>query len=193
LAKIGIYSGAFDPVHTGHLAFAQQSIEELSLDLLYILPEDQPWRKQNVTNLDHRLAMMELAAKDTPKIKLHLPGLAASHDVKSTMRAFDLAHPGDDLVLLMGVDIFLNLDKWDGYQELLDRAEFVVALRTEDDGEELVYKMLELPDARVTKIVTDQATVSSSKIREQIANGETPKSLNPDVFEYIKSRRLYQI
>jgi hypothetical protein len=47
--------------------------------------------------------------------------------------------------------------------------EFAVGLRTEDDGEELVMKLQDLPQAKVTKIVTDHSVMSSSKIRESLA------------------------
>lgn len=190
MAKIGIYSGTFDPVHAGHLAFAEVAIEECGIDLLYMLPEPKPRRKQNVSSLEHRQKMLELAARDSG-IKTKLPGMADRHDVASSLKVFQQYHPDDQIVLLMGADVFLNIDAWSDWQQLLKTVEFAVALRTEDDGEELVMKLLDLPEVKLTKIVTNQATVSSSLIRQQVGMGEEPKNLDPKVLEYIKQNKLY--
>jgi nicotinate-nucleotide adenylyltransferase len=48
MKKIGIFAGTFDPIHEGHVAFAQAVLADLSLDKIYFLPERQPRRKTNV-------------------------------------------------------------------------------------------------------------------------------------------------
>lgn len=191
MSKIGIYSGTFDPVHSGHIAFAEQAIDELTLDVLYMLPEPTPWRKTNVTPVEHRQKMIELVIKNDPVIKSKLDGMSDTHDVVSSLKAFSKSHSKDDIVLLMGADVFLNIDKWVGWEDLIERVEFAVALRTEDDGEELVYKLQEIPGAKVTQIVTNKATVTSSHIREQIHNGQDPKDVYSEVEDYIKANDLY--
>jgi nicotinate-nucleotide adenylyltransferase len=191
LSKIGIYSGTFDPVHDGHLAFAKAAIRELSLDILYMLAEPVPWRKQVVTPLEHRQKMLELAVAGNPKIRTKLEGMNDQHDIESSLKAFEDSHPNDKIVLLMGVDVFMNIDKWQGWGELKIRTSFAVGLRTEDDGEELVYKLIELKDVDVTKIVTDKSIVTSSSVREAVKAGETPKNVSPEVADYIAQNSLY--
>ncbi len=192
MAKIGIYSGTFDPVHTGHIAFAETAIAELKIDTLYMLAEETPWRKTNVTPVKNRQAMLDLAVADSRVIKTSLKGMSDQHDVVSSMKAFTGAHPKDSVVLLMGADVFLNIDKWKDYKKLIQEVEFAVALRTEDDGEELIYKLQEIPEAKVTKIVTDQATVASSKIREAVAqDADNIKDINAEVLQYIRDNQLY--
>jgi cytidyltransferase-like protein len=60
-SRIGIYSGTFDPVHAGHMAFALQAMQEAKLDRLYFLPERRPRYKQGVEHFAHRVAMLERA------------------------------------------------------------------------------------------------------------------------------------
>jgi nicotinate-nucleotide adenylyltransferase len=48
MARIGVYSGTFDPAHSGHLAFATAAVDECGLDLLYMLVEENPWRKSGM-------------------------------------------------------------------------------------------------------------------------------------------------
>lgn len=40
--RIGVFGGAFDPPHIGHLVAAQDVIEGLDLDFLLIIPSARP-------------------------------------------------------------------------------------------------------------------------------------------------------
>ena len=74
MSKVGIFSGTFDPVHAGHIAFALEAMESAGLDKVYFLPESMPRRKSGVTHYAHRLAMLELALKPYNKLSiLELP------------------------------------------------------------------------------------------------------------------------
>lgn len=42
MSRIGIYSGSFNPVHAGHIAFALQALESANLKTIYFLPERRP-------------------------------------------------------------------------------------------------------------------------------------------------------
>jgi len=192
VAKIGVYSGTFDPIHLGHIAFAEATIAELKIDTLYLLAEENPRRKSGMADMKHRQAMLDLAAANNPKILTSLDGIASQHDVESIMSLLNNVHPGDKIVLLMGADVFLNIDKWPGFEVLINDVEFAVALRTEDDGEELVYKLQDIPGAKVTQIVTDRAVISSSKVRDQIAQGSEVKGLNSEVLRYATEHKLYK-
>ena len=68
--RIGIYAGAFDPVHKGHVSFALQAIELAGLDEVAFVPEPRPRNKAGVTHLSHRIAMLRLAVKGHPKLKI---------------------------------------------------------------------------------------------------------------------------
>ncbi|HEU5121705.1 MAG TPA: adenylyltransferase/cytidyltransferase family protein, partial [Candidatus Saccharimonadales bacterium] len=61
MRRIGIYSGTFDPVHYGHIAFAASAIRACNLDEVVFLPEPQPRYKAGVTDIAHRLALLTMA------------------------------------------------------------------------------------------------------------------------------------
>ena len=191
MQKIGFYSGSFDPIHLGHAAFAESAIKSLELDILYVLPEPVPWRKNNVTDILHRQRMVDLMFGEDMVVRTKLEGLLNSVDVDKTLDVLKKEHPDSKLYILLGADEFLTIETWHNYERLIQEVEFVIALRTEDDGEMLVYKLQELPDAKATKIVTGNATYSSSKVRSQILNGEMPTSISLDIYDYIKQNKLY--
>ena len=61
--RIGIYGGSFSPVHNGHVAAAKAFMEQMWLDVLYIMPAGIPPHKQmeGDANTWQRLRMCELA------------------------------------------------------------------------------------------------------------------------------------
>lgn len=40
--RIGLYGGTFDPIHIGHMIVMENSINEMELDKLIILPSSNP-------------------------------------------------------------------------------------------------------------------------------------------------------
>ncbi|MBQ3283446.1 MAG: adenylyltransferase/cytidyltransferase family protein, partial [Atopobiaceae bacterium] len=45
--RLGIMGGTFDPIHNGHLVAAEQSRNDLDLDLVVFLPAGSPAFKQD--------------------------------------------------------------------------------------------------------------------------------------------------
>jgi nicotinate-nucleotide adenylyltransferase len=44
--KIGIYAGTFDPIHNGHIEFAQAAIRDTELERVIVIAEKEPYRKE---------------------------------------------------------------------------------------------------------------------------------------------------
>ena len=61
--RIGIYGGTFSPIHNGHIAAARAFMEQMWLDILYVIPTGVTPHKEmqgNATGAD-RLEMCRLA------------------------------------------------------------------------------------------------------------------------------------
>ena len=58
--KIGVFGGTFDPVHSGHVEFVKTAIAELSLDLVYVMPNGNPPHKEERTDGYDRLKIVEI-------------------------------------------------------------------------------------------------------------------------------------
>ena len=69
--RIGMFGGAFDPPHNGHVALARIAVEQLRLDELHIFPTGHAWHKaRTLSDGPLRVAMSELAFEGVPKLVL---------------------------------------------------------------------------------------------------------------------------
>ncbi len=181
MKKIGIYSGVFDPVHHGHISFAQKALKELGLDKVYFLVEPNPRRKDKASDIKHRLNMMWLALKDQKDLEL----LQLDHgtfSVKETLPWLEEKFEDAKLHLLMGTDLFNHLPTWDGFDHLKNKVEFVVAQRQGQDSSAIAVDH--------QPISAGLAELASSDIRK-LSYGQLATAVPDDVASYINVNQLY--
>ncbi len=65
--RIGIFPGAFDPVHAGHVAFALTALQKGNLDEVVFLPERQPLSRPGAEHYAHRVSMIKSALRPHPR------------------------------------------------------------------------------------------------------------------------------
>jgi len=187
--KVGILSGTFDPVHNGHVAFAQAALE--SLDIVYFLPEKTPWRKTGCASYEDRVEMLELATEDTKGLHVLKIQDQEQFTVADTLPRLQKVFIGEELYMLMGSDLFGHLPSWPGVEELSETVQFIVGLREKSDEADLIEIAKKLPpSAHYTTIQTNEAHTSSSKIRQTIAEGKQV-DLPSAVLQYIQAKDLY--
>jgi nicotinate-nucleotide adenylyltransferase len=88
--------------------------------------------------------------------------------------------------LIIGDDLIPDFDRWHRYRDLVDRCDIILARRLRGEGEiPFPYPHLALDNALLT--------VSSTDIRERIAEGRSFRYLMPPkVYSYIAEKGLYQ-
>ena len=64
--KIGLYGGAFDPIHNAHMIIAQFIKEELSLEKIIFIPSALPPHKSVFAAAERRLLMVQAAIASNP-------------------------------------------------------------------------------------------------------------------------------
>lgn len=127
--RIGIYSGSFNPVHAGHIAFAVQALATAKLDAIYFLPERRPRNKPDVEHFGHRVAMLRRATR--PHRRLHVLELEdTSFTVATTLPRLKQRFGQAQLVFLFGSDSVQYMPQWPGSEQLLAQSELVVGVRT---------------------------------------------------------------
>ena len=115
--KLGFFGGTFNPPHLGHVRAAEAAAKTLGLDVLYVIPAGIPPHKElpaNSADPDQRLEMACLAFGEIPGVQvldweLRRPGRSYTSD---TVERLVKAHPGDELWLLCGTDMFETLPSW---------------------------------------------------------------------------------
>ena len=197
--RIGILGGTFDPVHVGHLAFAEAAREQCGLERVLFMPACVPVYKKDkrVTPAWDRLAMVALAVADNPAFEASALELERGGDTYTadTLRALREALPDDtEMWFLVGADAAATVPKWRESQVIADLAHLAVAHRPGAEWPRDVS-----PDGldgrfRTQLVEVPQLDVSSSAIREAASRGRSIRYLVPEpVRDYIESRALYAL
>jgi nicotinate-nucleotide adenylyltransferase len=171
--SVGIFGGAFDPPHLGHVELARAGIEQFALGRLLVRVVEQPGHKAISTPAAIRLRLAELAFALLPEAVVSLDPFARTVD---SLEALAL----DDPVFLLGADEFAALSSWKDPERVLALARLGVATRPGFDRSRLdeVLAGLERPD-RVTFFEIEPLPVSSSEIRSRVAQGQPIDGLVP--------------
>ena len=203
--KIGVYGGTFNPPHLGHVTAARAVFELLKLDLLLVVPDGQPPHKTLPAGSPtpaQRLEMTRLAAEQlglgdkVQVLDLELKREGRSYTAE-TLRQLRAQYPEDELWLLVGTDMFLTLQTWHAPEEILSLAGIAAFGRTEADTEELFavqrnYLYRTYPQARIfTLTIPGVVEVSSTELRDMLAQGKGGYLLPPAVYGYILREGLY--
>lgn len=130
--RCGLYGGAFDPPHVGHVAMAHAFAKQCQLDRLYIMPTGQAWHKATaLSSAEHRLAMCRLAfgpVRGALVSDLELNRSGPTYTIE-TLEALVLQHPDATWCVLMGQDQWQRFTTWHRWQAIADIATLVVADR----------------------------------------------------------------
>jgi nicotinate-nucleotide adenylyltransferase len=171
--SVGVFGGAFDPPHVGHVELARVGIEHFDLDRLLVRVVEQPGHKDVRTAPQIRLLMSELAFAPLDEAEVALDPFARTVD---SLEAMSL----DDPVFLVGADEFATFLSWKAPERVLELSRLGVATRPGVDRSRLedVLAALEHPD-RVVFFEVEPLPVSSSEIRARAARGEPIDGLVP--------------
>jgi nicotinate-nucleotide adenylyltransferase len=192
MKRIGIYAGAFDPVHAGHIAFALQAMERAELDRIYFMPERRPCHKQGVEHFGHRMAMIERALKPHPKFGT-VDLVDVHFSVPRTLPQLLKRFRGQQLVFLFGSDAVTTLPSWPNVERLLKSSELVIGVLGEaqlDDVKRLLAAWPLQPKA-LHLFESYAADVSSGRVREALRKRQPIRGLLTSVARYSNRHWLY--
>ena len=200
MLRVGIYGGAFAPIHIGHVEAAKAFMEQMWLDVLFVIPTgNSPHKEMSEGASDRdRLEMCQRAFEGVEGVivsDLEMRRQGKSYTV-DTLR--ELTAPDRRLFLLCGTDMILSLDTWKDPDEIFKMAYPVYIRREADEAldEQLIKKITEYRNKYAKNVVRIKAPaieVSSSQVRELISKGEDISNLVPPaVAEYIEEKGLYK-
>ncbi|MBI1832307.1 MAG: nicotinate (nicotinamide) nucleotide adenylyltransferase [Planctomycetes bacterium] len=200
--RIGVFGGTFDPVHAGHLILAEQCREQAKLDQVLFVPALLPPHKQQqpLTPFAQRVEMLALAISGNPAF--HIDELEKDRTGPSftvdTLAYLQARQSGDELCFIIGSDSLHDLAKWHEPRRILQMAELLVVERegfaswSADELKRALQLDGDFP-LRYQPIVMPLIGLSSSDIRQRIAEGKTVRYMIPRAVEaYIFDRGLYR-
>ena len=197
--RVGIYGGTFAPIHRGHVESAQAFMKQMKLDYLYVIPTYIPPHKEIDASDSpiHRLRMCEQAFAGidgviVSDIEIRRGGRSYTYDTLCSLAGED-----KKLFLLCGTDMVLTFDTWFRYEDILKMC-YPCYVRRERDKiieNRIIEKITEYYNKHgvmFRRILTDPIEISSTEIREALAQGEDMSSVLPEsVVRYIKEHGLY--
>jgi len=190
--KIGIFGGSFDPIHIGHAIIAHHIISSGAVDRLWFMVSPvNPLKVDKVRQVNDadRLRMVEMVSRpmegvETSAFEFSMPKPSYTID---TLNALQAKFPDDEFYLVIGGDNWEVFGKWRNSQEILAKYHLLVYPR-------LGYEVV-IPDnlkERVHLVDAPIIELSSTQVRERLANGQSVRYYVPDmVLDYIERHDLY--
>ena len=209
MQPIGLFGGTFDPLHYGHLRTAFELWQMLRLAEVRFMPTGSPpHREEPLAPAQLRLEMVRAAVADQPAFlvddrEVRRAGVSYSVDTLTELRA---ENPGRSLCLILGMDAFLGLPNWHRWRDLLDLAHVIVAHRPGwraptmgplgevmvDRGTGSVRDLHEQLGGRIYVHAVTQLEISSTDLRQLIAQGRDPRYIVPEeVRRIIRETKCY--
>lgn len=190
----GLLGGTFDPPHNGHLELARAALRELELDRLLVMVAGRPPHKETRTDAKTRYRLASAAFEELPDVALprdELDRIGPGYTVDTVQ---DLERRFDDLVVVVGGDMFAGYPTWREPERILEHARLAVAARpgTSPQDFDEVLGQLERPD-RIAFFDMPPVDISASEVRRRVAAGEEYAHLvPPPVAQLIAELGLYR-
>lgn len=192
--KAGIFGGAFNPVHNGHVRLAEEAVKQLKLRRLLIIPTFvSPHKHTDLLPYEDRAEMCRRAFGHIPgaevsDIEVRLGGTSYSIN---TVRALRELYPDEQFFLLIGSDMLFSFDKWYKYESLLKETRVCAVARDSDSLSDMMEYANDI--GRIKVLPTQAVTMSSTEVRNAAVNGGDISGMVPaGVAEYIRENGLYK-
>lgn len=211
--KRGIFGGSFNPPHMGHIQVMTEVQKKFGLDVIHMIPSNQNPLKISLEGptSQQRLEMTELAIKSfggqfiADDREIRRGGQSYTVD---TLKELAKEFPKDSLHLILGADLFEQIDQWKNYSELFDLANIIVVARPgyelPDELEalpkwlkkhvaEFDFNFGEMNSGKSLQFLTMKAVdISSTQLRKALRTNRPADQFLPLATEtYIKENKIY--
>jgi nicotinate-nucleotide adenylyltransferase len=195
--RIGIFGGAFDPIHNGHLLLADQCRESCQLDEIWFVPTRNPPHKPHdkLSPPRQRVEMLKLATAGIPGFvvsRIELDRDDVSWTVE-TLRQIHRERSDAELSLIIGGDSLRDLPTWREPDEIAQLATIVAVNRGSRSVHSLPSGISAAVRSRVRFVSIPGVDFSATAIRERVHNGQSIRFMVPRAVEaYIAQNMLYR-
>ena len=197
--KIAMFGGSFNPPHLGHVEAARSVVDCVKPDRLLIMPtfvsphkvmaDDTPTPEVRAELC--RIAFAGIPEAEVSDLEMRREGKSYTADTLAQLKEM---YPNDDLVLIMGTDMILSLEKWSRPELIMALAEIAVLLRGVDEDADVlahIHYLREKYGARITLLEAGVYPAASTDVRNALKQGGGRELLDDAVYEYIIKNRCY--
>ena len=139
MARIGIFGGTFNPIHSGHVGVALKAAAEHALDKVLVVPAARNPFKEDSGFDALRWTLVTYACAPHPVLEpcdIELKRGGRSYTI-DTVRAVGDRYPGAELFFIIGEDNVEGVSRWKDADELARRVTFVSFPRTAESSTEI--------------------------------------------------------
>ena len=204
--RIGIYGGAFDPLHNGHIKPIDQVFREHDLDRIHFIPTNisNSEKKIFASHVD-RLEMLRIGLDNPAYIvddrEIMRKGISYTID---TIESVIEEYKGVNIYLIIGSDILPTLNKWKDFNNIMLLCNIIVLARMTKNNDSLIDKELKpliCSDLAIFhgnsygKIYIQDASlinISSTEIRSRLQKNQKVSNLIPlRLDQWLQKRKIY--
>ena len=174
--RLGLYGGAFNPIHRCHLLVAETAKTRLGLDAVLFIPTGDPPHKPQADFIPaaHRLEMVRLAIAPYPDFQvsdIETKRPAKSYTIDTLRELQKIRPPDTRFIFIIGLDAFKEIASWREPDSLLKLCEFAVVSRPGSLFKSLInLSILGIKDiAQLERLDTGQIEVQEV----QLTNGQS--------------------
>jgi nicotinate-nucleotide adenylyltransferase len=159
-------------------------------ELWFVVSPQNPFKEKSVL-LDgmQRFKMVQLAIDNDIRFKasnveMNMPKPSYTADTLHELRK---NYKDQDFVIIMGLDSYQSIDRWNNYKSIIDNHEIFVYPRIYDRNKKITtHENVKILDAPIIQI-------SSSNIRKAIGQGKNIQHYMPgSVYEFIIQNNFYK-
>ena len=200
MKRYGMMGGTFNPIHLAHLYIAYEAKEELNLDkIIFMVAGNPPHKKESkIIDSKYRYNMVQKAIEgyegfEISDYEIKKNGYSYTYETLQYLKKQD---DNVEVFFIAGADSLMAIEKWRNTDLVLNNCTFVAFNRGEYNKsilEEQKYKLEKKYDAKIVILNVTDIELSSSMIRERIANGKRVDFFLPEeVKKYISENKLYR-
>ena len=208
--RIGIFGGAFDPIHYGHTIPTQEIIEAHQLDKVHFVPTNIPTSSKKIieSSVD-RIDMMKICLNDANSIiddrEISRGGISYMID---TIESIKKDYTNANLYLLIGIDVLQNINLWKSFDKIIKTCNIIVSSRSHKsiDYVKDINKNSQLHPLISTdrtifhsdsygKIYLEETSMintSSTEIRDKLGYKQSVRGLiSPQLEKWLSKHKIY--
>ena len=208
--RIGIFGGAFDPIHYGHTIPTQEIIEAHQLDKVHFVPTNIPTSsKKIIASSTDRIDMMKICLNDSNSIiddrEISRGGISYMID---TIESIEKDYNNANLYLLIGIDVLQNINLWKSFDKIIKTCNIIVSSRSHKsiDYVKDINKNSQLHPLISTdrtifhsdsygKIYLEETSMvntSSTEIRDKLGYKQSVRGLiSPQLEKWLSKHKIY--